>query len=175
MNTITESAADITKSRGGTFWALLPVALLLASSTGVLTMASIARSDPGFALESDYYQRAVRWDGQQLEWAQNARLGYRIEAETVATPEGVELRATLRDRSGVKLEGASVAVEAFANARAADVRRLTLRESQAGTYTVGLGNPRQGLWEFRFGVLREGERFTQVVRADVPRSQQAAP
>ncbi|HEY3500315.1 MAG TPA: FixH family protein [Polyangiaceae bacterium] len=174
MNTVTESAPELSKSRRGTFWALLPVVLLVSSLTGVLVMASIARSDPSFALESDYYQRAVRWDGQQLEWAENARLGYTIEAESVATSEGVELRATLRDRNGAKLEGASVGVEAFANARAADVRRLTLRESEAGAYAVGLGQPRPGLWEFRFSVVRDGKRFTQIVRADVPR-RQAAP
>jgi nitrogen fixation protein FixH len=162
----TESVRNSAKR--GTFWALVPVGLLLACLVGLLTMASIARDDPGFALEPSYYERAVRWERQQQERAENARLGYRIGVETLATERGVELRATLRDRSGAALTGSVVQVDAFANARAADRRKLTLREAPDGTYRAVLGAARPGLWEFRFDVVRGREHFTEVVRADLP-------
>jgi hypothetical protein len=167
MNDATDSV-PAPALRRWSFWALVPVALLAASTSGLLVMASIAKDDPGFALESNYYERAVRWDRQQLQSAENARLGYRVELEAVATRDAIELHATPFDRAGARLEGCVLAVDAFANARAADVRHLTLQRGADGTHRASLGAARPGLWEFRFNVLRNGERFTQTVRLDVP-------
>jgi len=167
MNDATDTVSPHA-GRRGTLWALVPVALLVASTSGLLLMASIARNDPGFALEANYYERAVRWDAQQVEWAENERLGYRVALETLATPDGVELRVTPLDRTGARLGVAVVKADAFANARAGDVRHLTLRANADGTHSGLLAPARPGLWEFRFTLLREGERFTQTVRADVP-------
>ncbi len=155
------------RTRGGTFWALVPVGLLLASVGGVGSLSLIAAHDPGFALEKDYYQRAVHWDAQRAQWAQNARLGYRISLDVHRGKDGVELTTALTDHAGMPVRGASVEVEAFANARADDRRQWTLTERSAGTYGTSLGAPRPGLWEFRFVVTADGERFTAIERADV--------
>ena len=152
----------------GTFWALVPVVLLVSSTTGIGVLSSIAAHDPGFALEQNYYQRAVHWDDAQAEAARNAQLGYHLALDVGEGSSGAELLVRLTDRAGVPLRGASVRVEAFANARSGDRRELALSERIAGTYGASLGAARAGLWEFRFVVVASGQRFTAVERADVP-------
>jgi hypothetical protein len=168
MSTLTDEDCATQKPNRGLFWALLPVGLLVASLSGLLVMASIARRDPSFALEADYYERAVRWDRQQVQWATNERLGYRVAALAEDGPNGVELEVVVNDRAGRSLTDATVTAEAFANARAAEVRRLAFQAGTGGIHRVSLGHVRPGLWEFRFVVTRNGERFTEIVRKDLP-------
>jgi hypothetical protein len=152
----------------GTFWALVPVALLLASLFGVGTLSLIASRDPSFALEKNYYARAVSWEAQQAEWAENARLGYHVELDLPARSERPELKLRVTDGALAPLRGASVRVEAFANARSGERRELSLIEHDNGTYVAPLGVARPGLWEFRVTVVSHDGRFTTRLRADVP-------
>jgi nitrogen fixation protein FixH len=163
------STVSAATKQGGAFWAWLPVALLALSLGGLGTMAVIASRDPGFALEKNYYAKGVHWDAQQAEWAENARLGYQVEIAVPAAADGFELVASVRERDGSPLRGASVRVEAFANARSGERRELTLGEVAAGSYAAPLGAARPGLWEFRVTVLSNGQRFTTLSRVDVPR------
>jgi hypothetical protein len=168
---VTEISDTVPASRGhGTFWMLVPVALLAASVIGVGSLAAVAARDPGFALEQNYYERAVRWDRQQAEWAENVRLGYRLTLTLVPSPTGAALTLHVADRAGVGLHGASVTIEAFANARSGDRRRLTLVEAPGGSYRAELKDARPGLWELRCVVSHGGERYSEILRADVPRS-----
>lgn len=147
----------------GLFWAFVPVILLGSTLVGLGTAAHIATRDPGFALETDYYQRAVQWNAQQARWAENERLGYTL-AFAVA---GESLVVTLRDRDGQPLRGATLTAEAFSNARAAARRSLEFVEGDGGEYRVALPHARPGLWEFRLDAAKDGRHFTQVERADV--------
>jgi hypothetical protein len=156
--------------RSGLLWAMVPVVLLGAGVSGLGVLASLAAHDPSFALEHDYYQKAVHWDRQQAEWAENARLGYGVAVELGAGSGGIELVVRVTDRTGVPLRGARVEVEAFANARAADRRTLRLVEGEDGRYHAPLGTPRAGLWELRFAVAQSSDRFTHVTRVEVPRT-----
>jgi nitrogen fixation protein FixH len=156
--------------KGGWFWALVPVALLTASVAGVGTMASIAARDPGFALEKNYYDRAVHWDRSQAQAAENARLGYRLSGEVVASGGASEVVLRFVDRSGAPVPGAHLTVEAFANARARDRRPLTFVEGENGSYRATLADARPGLWELRVDASVGGDHFTDAVRVDVPRS-----
>jgi hypothetical protein len=160
------------RGRGGMFWAMVPVVLLSLGVGGVVLLGSIASNDPGFALERDYYRRAVQWDRTQAERAENERLGYRVAVETRSAADGgVDVVARVLDAAGAAIRGAEVEVEAFANARAAARLSLRLREAEDGTYRASLGRARPGLWELRFTVVRSSARFTEVVRVDVPRSE----
>lgn len=154
--------------RSGLFWAMVPVVLLGGGVSGLAVLASLAAHDPSFALEHDYYQKAVHWERRQAEWVENARLGYGVAVELDAGSGGIDLVARVTDRTGASLRGARVEVEAFANARAADRRTLTLVEGEDGRYRALLGTARAGLWELRFAIARSGDRFTHVARVDVP-------
>lgn len=160
-------SAGVSRSRA-LFWAAVPVLLLGASVAGVGTMVSIAVHDPGFALEKNYYDRAVHWDREREQEETNARLGYEVTLALRPARDGVELEVALADRGRVPLSGAEVKVEAFANARARERRLLTLLPEPDGRYRALLGHARAGLWEFRFDVRAAGEHFTRTVRKDVP-------
>ena len=163
-----DAGADDAHGSRGLFWAALPVLLLGASLVGVGTMASIAVHDPSFALERNYYDRAVHWDRQREQEETNARLGYELTLSLRPTSDGVELDVALADRGRLPLPAAEVKVEAFANARAGERRFLTLVPDAAGRYRGSLGRAQAGLWEFRFDVRAGGEEFTRIVRKDVP-------
>jgi nitrogen fixation protein FixH len=151
----------------GWFWAAVPAVLLTASVVGVGTLATIASHDPGFALEENYYQRAVQWDRHEEQRATNERLGYQVSLALEGDTGAVEVVVRAVDRQGVALDAAEVRVVAFANDRAADRRRLTLRPAPDGSFRGLLGKARPGLWEFRCEIRSNGERFTEVVRVDV--------
>lgn len=168
MSTSTPDSAERNERRGGLFWALVPVGLLGAALVGLGTLVSIAVRDPGFALEKNYYERAVHWDRQRAQDAVNQRLGYQLDIRLDRGTKGTEVALGLADRAGRPLPGAVVTVEAFANARSGQRQLLSLTAGPDGRYRAALAGARPGLWEFRVEVLAEGQRFTQVLRADVP-------
>lgn len=150
-----------------TLWPYVPAAMLVAMVGGLVLLARIAADDPGFAVERDYYKKAVAWDAHQLQQRENARLGWRLEVETRRAEAGrVALVARLLDGHGRGVRAVKLDVEAFHNARAANVLSARLRETDAG-YLAELPMQRQGLWELRFTATRGADRFTQVVRADL--------
>ena len=168
MSTSTPENAARNAGRSGLFWALVPVGILGSALIGLGTLVSIAVHDPGFALEKNYYERAVHWDQQRAQEATNAELGYNVAIRVAASSPGAELELSLSDRGGHALPGAVVTVEAFANARSAQRQVLSLTAGSDGRYRAPLAWPRPGLWEFRVEVRAEGRRFTQVIRADLP-------
>jgi hypothetical protein len=160
--TVPASVSGAAHSRG-LFWAAVPVVLLVFGVGGVVVLGTIAANDPGF-------RRAVEWDRQQAQSAENARLGYHVVADVRPSEGGVEVIATIVDPSRASFRGAEVEAEAFANARAGMRRTLRFVERADGTYGAELGTARPGLWELRFTVVRGGQRYTEVVRVDVPGS-----
>jgi hypothetical protein len=165
--TLADETVPPTGNGKGARWALVPVALLLASTLGVGSMASVAARDPGFALEKDYYARAIHWDGEQAQQAENQRLRYELALSTLPTDGGVELVVSLAEPGGKPLTGATLRAEAFANARSAARSDLVFVEAAPGKYRVAVPAPRAGLWELRFVVTRGGERFSQTVRQEL--------
>ena len=168
MSTSIPESMERSERRSGLFWALVPVGILGSALVGLGTLASIAVHDPGFALEKNYYERAVNWDRQRAQEATNAQLGYNVALRVARSGEAAELELELADRAGRALPGAVVTVEAFSNARSGQRQLLSLIAGSDGRYRAGLAWPRPGLWEFRVEVLAEGQRFTQVIRADMP-------
>ena len=64
---------------GGRVWAWVP-ALLLGGLLGTqLTVLHYVLEDPSFALESDYYRKAVSWDAQRELERASAALGWQGE------------------------------------------------------------------------------------------------
>jgi hypothetical protein len=148
-------------------WALAPLALLLGCVGGLATMASIAADDPSFSLEPSYYEKAVHWDREQAKRAESARLGWKLEARVEPAKEGSTLVALVTRADGSPLTDARVEVDAFANARAGEVRRVCLEPGKPGEYSARLDAARPGLWEFRFEVEQGSARYSTIARADV--------
>ena len=150
-------------------WKWAPVALLGSLLSGLGAMVLIATGDPSFAVEPEYYQKALDWDRERAQQASNARLGYRLTVSVRAPGAGGarELVLEFDDAAGRPMHGAKVEVSAFHNARAAEIVRGRLAEREPGTYVQQLPLTRLGLWELRFVTQRAGVRFTHVARVDV--------
>ena len=147
--------------------------ILGATVVGNLYVMHLARSDPSFAVEADYYARAVHWDDELAQRRRNEALGWQL-APSLARVAGDStfLRVHLADAAGRPLGGAAVAVEAFAVARSARVERATLAEAPdeaPGAYAGRLRMAQPGLWELRVVATRDGARFTAVRRVEAPR------
>jgi hypothetical protein len=143
---------------------------------GLGTMTYLALDDPGFALESNYYDKAVHWDRSQAEAEASRELGLTVSVARALklTASGhIDLELQVTDRGGAAYGGADVLVEAFANAHAAHVEQLRLREAAAGAYTARIVGGARGLWELRVSVVRGRERFQQVLRVDVSKGDAA--
>jgi nitrogen fixation protein FixH len=155
----------------GWYWPLL-LASLLASGVGAnVYFMCRAVGDPSFAVEPDYYAKAVAWDAHQAQAKEDADLGWRLALSVSPTDRGsgrARVVATLTDREGRKVPGLAVGLTAFHNARAADVVTATLLESAEHAYAADVAVARPGLWEFRVAATRGTETFTAVVDQDAP-------
>lgn len=158
-----------TKS-SGRFWAWVPAGLLGSMLLGLGTLAYIAIDDPSFALEPNYYDKAVHWDRAQAEARASQALGYRLElgGPLLRAADGsVEVELTLVDRAGAAVTGADVQVDMFANANAKRIERLSLREVAPGRYRATLRDATLGLWELRCAASQGGQRYQQTLRHDI--------
>jgi len=157
-------------SRRGWYWPVGLVALLLLSAGANIVFMLVATGDPSFAVERNYYQKALRWDETMAQAGRNRALGWTIAAglDTAAAAGGrLRLWARVTDRDGAALHGATVRVEAFPSARAGQVIEAALSPVEGG-YAGLLSAGRPGLWELRFHVARGEAVFTQVLTREVP-------
>jgi nitrogen fixation protein FixH len=145
------------------FWSFVPAGLLAAMLAGLGTMATIAVRDPGFATEQNYYEKAVNYDHEIAQRAENTRLDWQLEASLASAGPKTPIVLRIRDR-GMPLAGARVHLVALRNARSSVVLDTQLTESAPGEYRGSLPLVRGGLWELRFSAERGAERFTQVER-----------
>jgi nitrogen fixation protein FixH len=143
------------------------VAAILAATVGAnIWIAVVANDDPSFAIEKDYYRKAVEWDSTLARAQESTRLGWRLAPQLgEMTANGARLRVQLVDSAGVPVQGAQVKVAAFFNARADRVIEATL-EPIAGDYEVELPVTHAGQWELRFDVTRGSERFMTTSRIE---------
>jgi len=155
----------------GWYWPLL-LAGLLASGVGAnIYFMCRAVGDPSFAVEPDYYAKALAWDAHLAQARENAALGWSVALAVAPADRGTgraRVVATLADRDGRPLPGLTVGLTAFHNARAAEVVTATLAETAEHAYAADVAVSRPGLWEFRLTAARGMESFTAVVDQDAP-------
>lgn len=113
-----------------------------------------------FAVESDYDTKALHWDNTAKQIRKNTELGWTIE---ITQAQGNRLDVSLRDRDGKAIEDAAVNVESFHHAHAQSKAVAKFTAGNAGQYTATTNLSTQGLYEFRFTVLRGPQLFTQSI------------
>jgi hypothetical protein len=153
--------------KGGAFWAAVPVVLLGSLTTGLGIAAWIASDDPSFAVERNYYDKAVHFDQAREQAQKNASLGWRVELDTKAVGSNIQLLVLVKDKDGLPIRDAAITVEAFANARAKDVVIARFVPEPGAPQSARLPLIFAGLWELRFTVEARGERFTETLRRDI--------
>jgi nitrogen fixation protein FixH len=163
---MTSLANRLPPASSGRIWAWVPAMILVGLLGTQLTVLHFVLDDPSFALEPDYYQKAMAWDARRDAERESLALGW--HSEFSATPargaSGMLLRAQLRGPDGSPISGATLRIVAFANARASHVQQSELRESSPGLYEAELQSARPGLWEFRLEARRGKDTFQQVLR-----------
>jgi len=148
----------------GAVWPYLIAGALALHVVVSLIVVFIATSDPSYAVEEDYYQKAIDWDLKRAQDRTNQDLGWLFEFE-VAPPERPgdqpQLEVRLADADGAPLTGAAVTVEAFHNSSSGDILHATLTPTGVpGVYQTTLPMQHNGKWELRFIVDQGGRKFT---------------
>lgn len=144
-------------------WPLIVVAFLGLSVGANVALIYYASTDPTFAVERDYYQKAIDWDETAAERAASRRLGW--SAELVAAPSRLEV--TLRDERGSVIPGAWVEVEAFPYVRGNQVTQGELRERSPGRYELEGSFQPSGMWEIRLRAEVGEDTFVQTFRTEI--------
>ena len=138
----------------------------------ILLTVYLATRDRSFAVEPDYYQQALHWDGVKAQEAANRQLGWTIAIDIghdVSVLGERSITCTLRDRSGQPLEEALIDLVAFAHARGNDRYAAVLQPSGGGHYSARLRLRRPGTWECRLVVRRGQDTFTHRQLMEIPR------
>lgn len=122
-------------------------------STGALIVVSGA--DRSFAVEPDYYAKALAWDRARLAEARSRLLGWCASAAF----DGPDLVVSLRDRDGDPVRASGITAEVFTSARASQRWRLSLNESAPGEYRAPLPAGAAGAWIVRLSASTGTDRF----------------
>ncbi len=144
-------------------WPAVIIGALTLHVVVSLATVWVATSNPSYAVEEDYYQKALHWNDRRAQDLANAGLGWQV-AVSVQPPSSAgdpaALELNLADRQGLPVDGAAVSVEAFHNARAGRILRAALTADGDGRYTAPMPMKRSGVWEIRIIAIRGDATFT---------------
>jgi nitrogen fixation protein FixH len=149
-------------------WPMAIVALLTIFVAANLMVMRLAGADPSFAIEPDYYQKAVAFDSTMAVERRSGELRWTAASRMTRRDSGMTLTVVLADRSGAPVTGAAVSISARFNARANDVLLATLSEAAAGRYEAPLDARHAGQWEVRVNATRGADRFVASTRVEAP-------
>lgn len=155
----------------GWYWPVGLAALLVGSAAANLALVFITARDASFAVEPNYYAKALAWDERMAEQSRSDALGWSValRVEPAGSEGRMRVTARLVDKSKTSVEGARVEVEAFHNARARRILRAAF--APAGeTYATEMAIDKPGLWEFRLRATRAADTFVATVVADVQKA-----
>lgn len=149
-------------------WPVAIVTVLTAYVAFGLIAARIATNDPNFAVEPDYYRKAVMWDSTLAESRRSEALRWRLIPVLGPVKNGAPstLALDVRDSAGAIVKGAHVSVEARQIAYAENVTSATFGERGDGDYAAQMSLGRPGLWEFRILATRGTDRYETTLRMD---------
>jgi nitrogen fixation protein FixH len=152
----------------GAGWPIAVASILVACVAANAWVVRLATNDPAFAVEENYYQRALHWDDELAQRRVNAALGWRLSTSVsrIVPDSGARLHVELRDSAGAPIPDALVRVRALHNARAGEPLAGQLVAEGGGSYGLRLPMRRPGLWELRFDVHRGAEHFTAGSRIE---------
>ncbi|MFT3686806.1 MAG: FixH family protein [Phycisphaerales bacterium] len=161
----TAKGESLRRAGSGKRWPLMIVGLLGLNATVVVVTIVCATSDRSFAIEPDYYKKAVEWDRAARERDHAAELGWDVQAALVppaAAAARPVLRVTLNRpapagasaAAPTPLDGAQVQVEAFPQARSSQRFSGSAVGVGNGVYEIEAPMTRAGLWEVRIRINR---------------------
>lgn len=155
----------------GMGWPIGVVVILAATVAGNIGVIVLTKDDPSFAVEPDYYRKAVSWDSTQARIAESNALAWSVSAEVANDSAGENvLTLQLLDHAGVAVRDAQLTGELLHVARANAVQSVVFLETADGRYAVTVPMDRPGVWELRLAAVRAADRFQQTLRIDTDRA-----
>ena len=143
-------------------WPGLVVVMLGGSVlTGVVTM-TLATGDPSFAIEPDYYERALAWDEDAARRRASESLGWSADTSLATSADALGNRVftvTLIDRDGQPIDDARVSMTAFHKASSAERETFHFDHTGQGVYVTQLSSPRDGAWQIDLVAARHDDTF----------------
>jgi len=155
-------------TRDGRLWPWGVGLVLGVTMAGNFWVMRLASADASFAIEPDYYRKAVAWDSTIAQAGRNTALGWHLDASLGRGPAGSPggLEVILQSADGTPVDSATIRVEATHNARAAEILTADLRPTGRGRYRADLPTTRRGRWELRFTAVRGADHFTATLRRE---------
>lgn len=146
--------------KSGKQWPLMVVGILGVSFTvcGITIYAAV--SDASFALETDYYEKAVSWDETMEARRASDALGWSASYELSQADRHTGKRwltVSIVDADGEPVELETVSALTFHHARRGEERETALRPIRAGVASGEIGLGADGLWQVRLRAT-SGER-----------------
>lgn len=153
----------------GAWWPIGITGVLAVTVAANIWVARIASDDPSFAIEQDYYQKAIAWDSTLAQATRNTQLGWRLTPALgpIGRSGRVRVSATITDSTGAPISAATVRVSALQVSRANQVHEATLAAAGAGEYDAEIDARLPGQWELRFDVRAGSVHFTDVARLEL--------
>lgn len=155
-------------------WPGLVIGLIVMQAALAGTLLVCATNDPSFAVEPNYYRRALNWDAEAAQRRASDALGWTLSLEVAPAASVIgerEVRFRLLDREGAPVLDAHLDVIAFHHARGSERIGLMPGAQGGGEYTCTAPLRKAGTWEFRVRALRGVDQFiaTELVEVGPPR------
>ena len=148
----------------GALWPWVIGGALVLHVVVSLGVVFFAASDASYAVEEDYYEKAINWDKKRAQDRTNDELGWVLTfsaAPPTVPGERPRLDVRLADANEEPLIGATISLETFHKAHSDKIIRLEIDATEkAGLYTASPQMRNNGLWELRFTVDLGAEHFT---------------
>lgn len=159
MNTPAESPD---RPLQGYIWPLLIVLLLGAQVTFLFVTVTLAVQDPSFAVEENYYDRAVNWDAyakasraiDDAGW--NVQISLRDDADVLGYRT---LVISILDAAGRPVRMQEIGGELFQHAQASFRQPLALTREEDDRYAANVRMEQAGWWGVRLTMTRDGAPY----------------
>ena len=155
--------------KSGRFWPIFITSILLFDVGIGVTMIIAANSDPSFAVEKDYYDKAVDWDARQAARRHSDELGWSSEVRIIPLASGhARLVVSLTDADGASLEDVQVRAEVFPNRFASDRQSPSMKGELGGVHVGEFDLRTAGAWEVDLEARRGSDVFIANHRIVIP-------
>ncbi len=145
--------------RSGKWWPFAIVAVFVLNASVMAWVMVVSHRDHSFAVEKDYYTKALNWDEHARERDASDALGWTATAVFETDAPRTLLVVRIADRDSSPVADASVIVHAFHRSYPAEAQTLALAERAPGEFACPVADPRAGWWCIQIDAVRADERF----------------
>lgn len=150
-------------------WALLPVAMLVATAGLLFATVWLAISGHDAGAEPAYDTKAESFQQELSQRARNEQLRWIVTPQIErGDADLVLVRLNIEDKHAKPIEAQRVSIECIPLLSPKDRQSVDLPRVGEGAYAAGVQIHAEGLWEFRVRVHAGEDAYTDRFRRRVP-------